>query len=186
MVSLLTVEYYTLNVSPDMMDDELLRVTEETLMVTCGVDSPGKPELEFFMYKLAKIEETEPATKPQGGQSLGTSFFDYIGKLDTVQILGMMTNYNKTLMDELYCRTDFLHVRDLMRGYVEMLREQQVVNFEAVMYGMGNSYKNDSSNGSTNVIDANTKEGMAMMSQFGVGDISMEQLAQLNLAPVIS
>lgn len=181
-VSLLTIEYHASIISDDMSDEQIMESFFKTLKFTCGVESPEQSHVEFLLAKFEAIkQESDQPQQPPRGRSLGSSFFDYLGKLDTVKLLGLMTNYDIDKMRKLYCHTDFMQVKELITAYTEFLREQQIVNFEATMYGMGNSYKDDASSGGGKAIDANSKEGRAMMRKFGVGDVTPEHLDQLGI-----
>lgn len=186
-VPLLAVEIYTELTSVAETDEDFLGAIVTTITQGCGV---AEPEDEDFVYLIQRLEElkvdstsitgTAASNPSTTGRSFGTSFAEFLRNQDTTQILGMMTNFNLNQMREWYCKVDFAATRDAMKNYTLWLIEQNTVNFEAALYGAGNSYKNDSVSGKP-VIDANSKEGMAMLRQYGVGDVSSDMLEQLGV-----
>lgn len=181
-VPLLAIEHYSTASAEIEQDEEYIEVLHNVLTTVCGVLEPEAADYEYLISRLqevSKIQDEVNDTKPSASKSFGTSFMAYMNTLDTVEMLGLMTNYNMSVMRELYCKVDFSHTRELMKSFTQMLMEKNVVMFEAALYGAGNSYKGDDP--ANKVIDANSKEGMAMMKQYGVGDVSSDMLEQLGI-----
>lgn len=188
-VPLLAVEIYTELTSSAETDEDFMDAIVTTITQGCGVEEPVD---EDFVYLIQRLEELKveaagdngaaSGKAPISGRSFGTSFAEFLRNQDTTQILGMMTNFDIAQMREWYCKVDFASTRNAMKNFTMWLIEQNTVNFEAALYGAGNSYKNDTVSSGKPVIDANSKEGMAMLRQYGVGDVSSDMLEQLGVS----
>lgn len=183
-VPLLAIEHYALKTSSAEADEDFLRVLTEVLVQTCKVLEPVEDDYSYLISRFQEISQTMPLNAPEEapkrqGKSFGTSLVNYLNNLDAISMLGAMTHYDIDKMRQLYCHTDFTHVRQFMKSYTEGLMEMSGVALEACLYGSGNSYKDDSTRG--NVIDADSKEGAAMLRAYGIGDVSGDMLGQLGL-----
>ena len=181
-VPLLALEMYSNLTEKAESDEEFMEALLETIVVACKVEHPEEKDLLYLLEAFSEAAKEQAAQASQSTQSapkksFGTSFAAYLQGLSPVSLLGAMTNYDIPKMRELYCNCDYRQVRDLMKAYTEGAIEKNLVAYEAALYAAGGSYKDDSKN----VIDANSKEGMAMLSQFGIGDVSPDMLGQLGI-----
>lgn len=178
-VPLLALEMYSNLTEKAESDEEFMEALLETIVVACKVENPAEGDLLYLLEAFSEAAKEQAATAQQSApkKSFGTSFAAYLQGLSPVSLLGAMTNYDIPRMRELYCNCDYRQVRDLMKTYTEGAIERNLVTYEAALYAAGGSYKDDSKN----VLDANSKEGMAMLSQFGIGDVSPDMLGQLGI-----
>lgn len=151
----------------------------------CGVSSPAQEDIEYFVERLEGLSASKSQNKgvdKAPTQSLGTAYAKFMRELSVIDILGLMTHYNPSALRYWYCEADAEATMLLVERYVQELFERVQVNFEACMYGFGGKYESD--NSGSKVIDANSKEGLAALQQFGVGSISPDALAQLGFSGV--
>jgi hypothetical protein len=182
-VSLFSVEYYAKMMSENLTELEQMEVMEDVLRKTCGIVQPVQEDFIFLIEKLTILkQEVEKITLEPGSyrQTFGSSFNKYLNSTDITCLLGKMTNYSLPAMEELYCRADFQHVQEMIRNYTQGLVEQNVVAMEAALYGSGNSYKDDTGS-SAQAIDVDSKEGKAMLRQFGIGDVTTEMIENFGI-----
>lgn len=180
-VPLLAIELYAMRTVSVETDEDILQALTEVLAKACKVLEPVSEDYSYLVARLQEVSKSDDDGEPRKAtsKSFGTAFVNYLNTLDTVSMLGSMTHYDIDKMRKLYCETDFVHVRKLMLSHTEGLLESNKVAFEACLYGFGNSYQNDGGQG--NAIDADSKEGMAMLRAYGIGDVSSDMVDQLGL-----
>lgn len=182
-VSLLTVEYYAAHMVVGLDDNSSLKILDNTLALTCGVNNPAQEDYEYLIEKLTILKNTiekAPINQTPSKKTFGSSFNEYLNNLDIIGLLGRMTHYNMENMRYLYCQCHFEHVQSLIKTYSQGLLETNLIAMESCLYGSGNNYKDDQGSDS-NVIDANSKQGLAMLSQYGVGTVTTEMLESLGV-----
>lgn len=185
-VPLLALEHYAALTSQELpSDDDIFNALHQVLTSSCRRETPSDQDYIYLVQRFGEISQPQETEGQSTGKSFGTSFAAYLNDLEHIAMLGAMTNYNLPEMRRLYCEVDFQAAKSLMEAYARGLMEKNVIAYEAALYGAGNSYKNDSASGSKPV-DANSKEGMAMLAQFGIGDVSSLQLDQLGITGLVT
>jgi len=180
-VPLLAIEYYGDNILQGMDAREKEDVLEVTLKAICKRPVVTDSDKRYLLKRLQELDKPTPLEGDQAPpkKTFGSAFSTHISSLDTLQLLGMMTNYDMGAMRILYCSTDFEDVRLMVKNYVAHMVQLNLIAYESVLYGMGGRYNGDkASGGNTKVFDANSKEGLAALSQFGFGivDASAQEM----------
>ncbi len=185
-VPLLAIEYFTARIKDAATEQDYQEALHDTLVKCCGVATPEEEDYVYLVGRWQEVNSAEaagPVGPAASGKSFCTDMAEFLSSLEPVEQLAMMTQYNSAEIKRLYCEEDFSHVRDWIKMFSRSLLEYHKAVYEACLYGQGNSYKGDSaSSGDKNVIDANSKEGLAMMRQYGIGDLTPEMMEQLGVA----
>jgi hypothetical protein len=179
-VPLLALEYYAAACTADATGEQKSAAMTHVLIRICG-RVQGTPE--DYAYLIERMQQPKPAEQAKTQvqkKTFGSSFVEYLKRTDTVQLLALMCDYDMDRVRQLYCKEDHSVVRRLTTNFIEYQMEQNVIKYEAALYGAGGSYKGDKvSGGGVRSFDAMTPQGQAAMAQFGVGVVSPEMLKSL-------
>lgn len=174
---LVALEYFGNRVTPEMSEDDRATAIIDTLQQFCGVTGAITTLIlsEFIdrLNGLNKKDQGNTASSKKRKNTFRSSYDDWLGDLPTDSLLAEMTGYDFAKMNTIYCELDFEDAKQMIDTYIRGKSEEHRVLFEASLYGSGNSYKGDKVTSDANVIkwDADSKAGMAAMSQFGFGSV---------------
>ena len=171
---MLALEYYALNITPDTPQEDKAWHLDYILRVLCLIRPWVTKDAEYLIQRIKEANErpTSQATPATDRLTFSSRFNKWMQELPTDALLAEMTGYDTQRMRQLYCVEDYVTTQKLIKHYVEGLHQKNLMAYECALYGAGNSYKGDQpKDPNTKVWDANTKEGMAAMGQFGFGAI---------------
>jgi hypothetical protein len=138
----------------------------------CGVVAPAEEDLDYFVERiqgLAKeMEDLEGESKPsRKNPSFGSSYQTFLQGADVETTIFRMTGYNYDQSKIIYCKMDRDDALSLVRDYLRHQSELNLVSMESSMYGFGGSYKKDTQEKASNVVNLETKQGVDNLRQFG-------------------
>ena len=170
---MLAVEFYAKYCKSATTETALRGLLEQVINQYCGVEKPNQEDLAYFITRLEELNQVGATAK--GGvqsRSFNTSYLAFINKLDITSLLGLMTDFDIEKMRSLYCKVDFKHTKLLMKSFIEHRLEENVVAFEAQLYGSGNKYKGD---GEVKPVDVETSQGRAKLASMGFGSFDLPE-----------
>lgn len=176
-VPLLAVETYSIQHEFVTSEEDFIAMCCYVLADVCKVKNPDADDIEYFLERIAEKDgegEEPPGPSKEGkskdSRSFGTEFHKYLGKITLDRTIMMMVGYDYEAARRIYCELDKADARLLYKDYLDGLREKGILYLDAVLYGMGGSYKGDkksSSDVESVKHDLNTAEGMAALRSFG-------------------
>ena len=172
------VELYAEEVREDFTDEQYTRLLHKVITVGCKRIVTGQHDLTYVMNRLVALSNKHDGSPARAtSRTFSSDFINFLNKLTTVQLLGLMTQFDVDAMRKLYCQLDIEDMLDLVNTYISCLMETGQREYEAALYGFGGKYEGD--NGQAKQIDANSDQGMAALSAFGIGNLSLDALTNL-------
>ncbi|RLA45994.1 MAG: hypothetical protein DRR06_06005 [Gammaproteobacteria bacterium] len=169
-IPLMALEAYALDSEAAQTDEDLFNVLVTTLSRHCKVSKPSEQDITYFLERLQGIKE-EISNSPDGGvakgKTFGSAYMDYVSGLPMDSALLKMVNYDISAADRLYCTIDRDDVVQLVKEYIQGKAEENLVRFEASMYGFGGSYSEDKPENKDKGVDISTPDGMAALKSLG-------------------
>jgi len=170
-IPLMALEAYAMDSEDTETDQDLFDVLMVTLSKHCKVAKPTDDDINYFLERLTKLKteiEKNSSEESNHGKSFGTAYMDYISDLPIDGALLKMVHYDIDAAEKLYCDIDRDDVVSLVKGYIKGKAEENLVNLEATMYGMGGSYEGDKGEAKKDKgIDISTEEGAAQLRALG-------------------
>lgn len=154
--------------SEGMTEDSVLRAGE----VTFG-EQFSKTTIPAIIARL--IEEAEKGVnasdsgyRPKTKQVFGTSLSDYLSSLDGEQLCFFLADFDPVLARKLYCEVDMRVVMTAAKEKMGYTAELSGVWFEAVLFGMGGSYKGNGPKDEVIDLSADANAGRAQLKKLGL------------------
>lgn len=122
-------------------------------LLDCGLKQVSEDDLVYIMDRISA--ETKPA-KADGekivykGRSFASSYLETLNKQDVATLLLYACGWDYTKAEWTYCNVDKDDVMDLLGKFMEFRMQENVVAFEACMFGFGGKYE-DSPKGLMNL-----------------------------------
>jgi hypothetical protein len=182
-VPLIALDYYGTYAHTKKDEEGLTEVVVFIVETLCGVKEPTEKDYTYLVSRLKEAEDKASSAKeaadhiPQGKKSFGHALNTWLEGTEAIQMFSKMTNYNMAEVENLYCKIDFSEAQELLKGYVESIQAQALIDYECALYAAGGHYEGDKkSNSNVKQYDANSKEGMAALQGFGFGNINLGAL----------
>ena len=168
---MMALEAYAIDSEHADSDQGLFDVLVTTISKHCKVLKPTDEDIGYFLERLKQLKteiEENSSEASNHGKSFGTAYMDYISDLPIDGALLKMVHYDIDAAEKLYCDIDRDDVVSLVKGYIKGKAEENLVNLEATMYGMGGSYEDDKGEAKKDKgIDISTEEGAAQLRALG-------------------
>lgn len=143
----------------------------DVLQTCCGIATPTEADVEYLLTRVeegARTPAAETSTGP-AKKTLGTSYNEFIGSLDTSDVLLWMCDYDYARAAHLFTSVDYLDVRRMVDLFVRRQAEQNLYTFECVMYGFGGGYKDDGGSGEVKEFDLSQGITPDMLAKINAG-----------------
>lgn len=122
-------------------------MTEETVAEayegTFG-DSPERSVLRETILRVLDEASGDVPKPPTGGfqkKLFGTGFMDYLSKLDGARMCFYLADFDPEKAKRFYCEIDSKLISEAAKEKIGLTSEENGVAYEAVLFGMGGSYK---------------------------------------------
>lgn len=129
----------------------------QVLKDCCGVVKPDEDDLRYFLERINEVVEQKAEDKPEVNpdikvkptKTLGTSFSNFLGKLDTPRILLWACGWDFEKAQYWYTQVDRTITMQMIEDFLAVQHERNTYQFETVLYGFGGGYKDDTQEEST-------------------------------------
>jgi hypothetical protein len=124
------------------------------LVECCGIEHPTNEQIQYFLDRadtLSKeLSEAQPGdtfSENKSKRTFSTSFREFLSGLDSHDLLLMATGYDYAKAEYLFTRVDREDALRVIKVFTQDTTERQILQLEAVMFGMGGGYSDSSQNG---------------------------------------
>lgn len=117
--------------------------------------------------RITKVGKPETGSSRYVSKSLGTGYAQWVTELNAEEACLLVAGFDPRRASDLYWRTPIAVAERALNLFIEAQHQSMLINYEAVMYGMGGKYSGDTGGTATNVYDLQTAEGQAALKALG-------------------